>query len=149
MVEEAVAPPQEAEEPDVPSEDLVKNPDMAELVALAEGIERERRTIADSEAVLDALKEKLLPLMTAKGLHGVRVSTGTAVRRRWDVRATKKVDPARLREVLADAPEFIAEVVEMPKLREAYPTVWEKLGAARRKELIVVYVPKAKKAEPA
>ena len=75
--------------------------------------------------------------LDAGRFHGLRLPGGDAVRRSWSV-SQSKIDPSKLREVLADAPEFIVESVDVPKLHDAYPSVWERLAKAKCKETIVI-----------
>jgi hypothetical protein len=133
----------EQEEPDTPIEELNKDPTMADVVALAAhiGIVRvERQRLEEEE---DRLKSEILPLLQMKGLHGVRTANGTAVRRTWTT-SQSKIDPAKLREVLADAPNYIRETVDAPALKRDYESVWRQMTKAKSKETIAVRLPTEK-----
>lgn len=123
------------EEPDTPEEEVPFPDIVAEAGALA-GL---RRMIKDLEDAEEKQRAKVLHLMQqVSQLHGIRLRNGDAVRRTWSVRATKKVDPARLRELMADADRYIREEVDLPSLRKDYPSVWERAGAVKRTETVAV-----------
>jgi len=125
------------DEPDTPSGELDQR-GFGNLVALAEKVAELKAEISALERDYEKELPGLVAWMKEQSVHGIRLPDGTAVRRAWSVHATAKPDPAKLRGILADAPEYIVEVVDMAKLREAYPTVWEALGKAKREETIAV-----------
>lgn len=135
---ESEAPPSKAdEEPDTPIEEIRASlPDVAkEASALA--VLRSRIKALESE--YEEQRKRVLGLFRqVPRLHGIRLGDGTAVRRTWSVRTTAKPDPARLREMMADADEYIHEVVDLPSLRRDYPSVWERAGKVRREETVAV-----------
>lgn len=94
-------------------------------------------TLAEEEK---ALKDVLFDAMKAiPNLHGL-VSVEGAVRiRRQSVYG--KIDPAKLREKLADAAEYLKpETVDATKLAKDYPNVAFELGKPKTRESLVVYV---------
>lgn len=127
---------------DTPESELLSaeaDPGMAEIVITARDLVQVRWERQKLEAAEKKLASVLLPMMEAhEDLHGIRLATGDAVRRSWSVRTTAKPTPEKLREVLADASEFIEEVVNLPALRVSYPSVWEGLGKVKRSQTITV-----------
>jgi hypothetical protein len=127
-----------SDEADTPESELRADFSMKEIMDLAQGIENARVTRRFAMMNEEKLQERLLPLMEAKGLHGVLLESGTAVRRVWSVQSTKRIEPSRLRELLMDAPNYISEQVNMAALHKDYPSIWEQLGKPKREQVISV-----------
>jgi hypothetical protein len=125
------------EEPDTPEEEVLAT--FPVLVDIAEEIAEVRRKQNDLEKREKDLREEILEKWTQMpNLHGIRLKNGDAVRRTWSVRTTQKPDPARLRELMADASNYIVELVDLPALKKDYPTVWEQAGRVKRTQTITV-----------
>lgn len=125
-----------AEEADVPEEALPLA--VHDLIEPATKLANLRRHIKKLEEEDAQLTETVLALMErVPDLHGVRLKNGDAVRRAWST-SQSKIEPVRLREVLADAPEYIIETVDAPRLHKDYPSVWERLAKVKRRRTVQV-----------
>jgi hypothetical protein len=131
--------PAEVEEPDTPAED-VKAIDLLGAAIELETVTRARKRLEEREAELrkDILERwERATQGDAQPLHGIRLPTGTAVRRVWST-SQQKIDPAKLREALADAPQYIIEAVDATRLRADYEAVWRALSKAKTQRTINV-----------
>jgi hypothetical protein len=142
-------PAAEAAEPeDTPIEELASRSetDIGVLLELARQLVRARMQRKQAEVAEEAVAEALLPMMRGKELHGIRLTDGTAVRRRWSPNRPT-IDPVKLAAKCADAPDFIGVkvTVDQQALKEAYPGLWREFGGKER-ETIVIAEPKKGKA---
>lgn len=143
MTSEAEGPPQE--EPDTPENQVSAT--FPELVTMAGLLAEKRRQLDGSEAAYERVKKELLEMWEQMpSLHGIRLVNGDAVRRTWSTSAGKAISPTKLREVMADAPEFIVEVVDAKRLKEAYPTIHARLAEPKSKRTLTVRLIKEKEA---
>ncbi|HTT74236.1 MAG TPA: hypothetical protein VMG99_08890 [Thermoplasmata archaeon] len=135
MAEAEAAP---KEEPDTPAEEVVSAfPELYEAAWRVAGLKRKREAL---EAEEEAARNQLLTLWThMPDLHGIRLENMDAVRRTWSTKSTP-IEPAKLRETLADAPNYIRETVNMTQLRKDYPTVWQQLGKVKTTRTITVRI---------
>jgi hypothetical protein len=126
----------DATEPDTPEWKLEKWP---RLVSVAQELVATKVELEVLERKVDSLKRTLLNEWdSVERLHGIVLDNGAAVRRVWSVKATRKIEPSRLRELLADAPAYISEQVDMAALHKDYPSIWEQLGKVKREQVINV-----------
>lgn len=131
----------ESSEPDTPIERVT----FPEVVQAVETLVARRRYLNSLEAEFKREKERVLELMDrVPDLHGTLLPNGDAVRKSWSV-SQSKIEPEKLREVLADAPEYIYETVDVTALHQAYPSVWEKLAKVKRRRTLTV---RLKESEP-
>lgn len=140
MSDEVEAKESEQEEPLTSADDVRKTfPEMVSFAAeLCEAV-IERELAEEKEA---KLRKQLLEMWEQMpNLHGIRLGSGTAVRRTWSTKSTP-IEPGKLREVLADAPDYIAEKVDMTKLKAAYPGIWRQMGKVKSTRTITVREPK-------
>ena len=121
---------EEVVEPDTPAEEVAVT--FPGIVADAQALALFRVKINHLEREYnDQRKRLLVSWEQMPNLHGIRLANGDAVRRTWSTGKAQAIDPAKLRETLADAPEFLIEIVNMPKLKDAYPTVYKQLGKVK------------------
>jgi|GEM_PF-1679711 len=134
MTPDAEAPP--VEEPDTPSEEVAVT--FPELVKAAGELADMKRELDAKQKLYDRVRGEILELMQqVPNLHGVRLPNGDAVRLTWTT-SQSKVDPAKLREVLADAPNYIVEVVDAKHLAKDYATVWHQMAKVKSKRTVAV-----------
>ena len=128
---------------DTPVEELSEFP---VLLSLAEQLIRHRKENVERDKHEAELVGRLLaswdqpeaagrtPIRT-----GIKFTNGDAVRRVWST-STSKIDPNRLREVLADAPNYIEtiEVVKADELKKDYESVYRQLAKSKSKRTIRV-----------
>ncbi len=124
------------EEPDTPEEEVaVTFPVLVEMAAEIADLHRTQEVLEKKEKRLrDELLEKWAQVA---GLHGIRLGNGDAVRWTWTTNQSK-IDPAKLRESLADAPNYIRETVDAVALRKDYESVWRALAKVKSRPTISV-----------
>ncbi len=126
--------PQEA--PDTPEEEVAVT--FPALVEVAADLARNRRKQEALEHEEKGLRDELLEKWDqVPMLHGIRLSSGDAVRKTWTT-SQSKIDPVKLREALADAPNYIHETVDASALRKDYGTVWRQMAKAKSRWTIAV-----------
>lgn len=132
------------EEPDTPSEEVIAN-GMRELVDRAIRIVDLEEDAAGIEKAIRKEKAELVPLMREGGLHGIALSDGVKVRRRWSSNRPT-IDPVKLATECADARDFIKVEVKVDQgmLKTAYPDLWRRFGG-KSTEGIRVDMPKERK----
>lgn len=137
MSDSESAPITEPEEPDTPWEEVAGAfPDLVRRAADLAFVVRERKRL---EALENDARGYLLEEWE-KGradLRGIRLTNGDAVRRVWTSSA-KKVSPEKLRAALADAPNYIVEIVDATRLKVDYPDRYRELGDVKSKRTIAV-----------
>lgn len=131
---ETDAPP--TEEPDTPSEEVAKL--SPELVDRARLLAADKRHLDKLQEQYEEDRAKLMhEMVEVPLLHGIRLPNGDAVRLTWTT-SQSKIDPAKLKEVLADAPLYIVEVVDAKRLAKDYATVWHQMAKVHTKRTVAV-----------